>query len=184
MANNLELRELREDMAGEIFAVVDRNRAHLREWLPWVDGSLEPADTRRFLRSTVESRQDGRTLGYAIYEEGVLRGIIGAHDINKTDANLKIGYWLSKDACGRGLMTRAVRAMLRIAFERLEMERVEIHCGAGNQPSCAIPERLGFRFEGVLRHAQRLNGRFIDHRLYAMLREEWAASAQNVEGGL
>jgi ribosomal-protein-serine acetyltransferase len=70
-------------------------------------------------------------------------------------------------------MTRAVRALLAMAFDGLALERIEIRCAAGNVRSQAIPKRLGFTYEGTLRSAQRLHGRSVDLRIYGLLREEW-----------
>src|SRR3712207_6857835 len=50
--------------------------------------------------------------------------------------------------------------------------RVSIACATENKKSCAIPERLGFRREGVQRQAEWLYDHFVDHVIYAALRSE------------
>jgi ribosomal-protein-serine acetyltransferase len=52
---------------------------------------------------------------------------------------------------------------------------VEIGCAPGNRKSCAIPERLGFTREGVLRQREWLYDHFVDHVVYGILAEEWRA---------
>jgi ribosomal-protein-serine acetyltransferase len=84
-----------------------------------------------------------------------------------------VGYWLSEELQGRGLVTAACRAMVDHAFEELELNRVSIACATENIKSCAIPERLGFRQEGVVRQAEWLYDHFVDHVLYATLVGEW-----------
>jgi ribosomal-protein-serine acetyltransferase len=66
-------------------------------------------------------------------------------------------------------MTRAVRAVVEHAFKDLGLHRVEIRCAVGNARSRAIPERLGFRQEGVLRDAEHVLGRRLDVVLYSRL---------------
>ncbi len=114
-------------------------------------------------------------MGYRILEHGELQGVVGAHDIDEKEGHAAIGYWLAAEAAGRGLMTRSVRLLLAVLFEDLGLERVEIRCAMGNRPSCAVAERLGFQFEGILRSAQRLQGKFADMRVYSMLAAEWRA---------
>ena len=53
------------------------------------------------------------------------------------------------------------------------LNRIEIKCAVGNNKSRAIPQKLQFKQEGILRQAELLNGKFIDLYLYAMLKEEW-----------
>ena len=164
---------LAPSQAALIFAAVAADREHLREWLPWVDHTERVEDTRIFLEMQLNSQRQDAAYGFGIWQDERLRGIAGIHDINTADRNAKIGYWLSREAEGRGLMTRAVRALLGVCFNALSLERVEILVATGNHRSAAIPERLGFTLEGVTRHAQWLNGRFVDLRLYSLLRDEF-----------
>lgn len=167
------LRALEQDQADAIFALVSNNREHLGRWLPWVETTHEPADTAAFLRQAAENRSRGRTAAYAIWAEGGLRGIIGLHDIDRSNGVAQIGYWIAADWQGRGLVTRAVRALLHLAFADLRLERIEIRCATGNLRSQAVPKRLGFTCEGRLRAAQRLHGQGVDMLVYGLLREEW-----------
>ncbi len=70
-------------------------------------------------------------------------------------------------------MTAACRAMVNHAFDELNLHRVEIKCATGNRKSCAIPERLGFTKEGVIKDGEWLYDRFVDLVLYRMLDQEW-----------
>ena len=70
-------------------------------------------------------------------------------------------------------MTLAVSALLDHAFTALRLSRVEIRAGAENSRSRAIPERLGFHEGGLLRSAERIDARLIDHVIYEMTAERW-----------
>jgi ribosomal-protein-serine acetyltransferase len=59
------------------------------------------------------------------------------------------------------------------AFGELDLNRVVISCATENKKSCAIPERLGFRQEGIQRQAEWLYDRFVDHAVYATLASAW-----------
>jgi len=90
---------------------------------------------------------------------------------------VEIGYWLSESFQGKGLMTDAARAVVAYLFDELDLNRVEIHCAAGNVKSAAIPRRLGFTLEGTSREGQLLNGRYQDILRFSMLKREWKASS-------
>ena len=84
-----------------------------------------------------------------------------------------LGYWLARDAQGRGLITRGVAAMLDHAFGPWRLHRVEIRAAPDNARSRAVPERLGFTLEGRLRDAERHPGGFRDLVVYALLAPDW-----------
>jgi len=100
-------------------------------------------------------------------------GVIGFHDINHVHRFTSIGYWLSSDVQGRGIMTRACRALVQHALVDLGLNRVEIRAAVENCKSRAIPERLGFELEGAIRQAEWLHDHFVDHAVYGMLARDW-----------
>lgn len=163
---------LTERHAEEVFALVDRNRVHLRQWMPWVspDYSLEHA--RGFLKRSIERFAKDGFFQAGIRVERKLAGVIGFHEPNEQNNHISIGYWLSHDMQGRGLMTRACRAMVDFAIKERGMNRVEIRCAPGNERSRAVPKRLGFKEEGVVRQDQLLYGRYEDSVVYGMLAGE------------
>lgn len=172
LGGDLILRAAEPDHAEAIFAVVDRNREHLRVWLPWVDGSQEPRHTRAFLEHDAGLRARGETAIYLILENDAIAGLIGLHDVDAIDRSFLIGYWLAKSSEGRGLITRSCQRLLSAAFEESDMERAVIRCAVGNSPSAAVPKRLGFTLEGIERHGQRLHGGFVDLEIYSRLRSD------------
>lgn len=90
-----------------------------------------------------------------------------------THRSAQIGYWLGKDYQGRGIMTRAVIALVEYGFNRMGLNRVEIHAAVQNEKSRSMPEKLGFLNEGCIRQAEWLYDHYVDHMVYGMLAEEW-----------
>ena len=78
--------------------------------------------------------------------------------MNENDKRGEIGYWLSRDAMGRGIMTRAVGALEQYGFDAPGLNRIEIHVDTENQPSQAVAMRAGYTREGVLRKFMLLHG--------------------------
>lgn len=167
-----------ERHAGEILEVVDRERAYLGEWLPWVDTTRTAADTLKFIQNSLAqfAANEGFAAGIWCAEE--LAGVVGTHRVDWLNRRAEIGYWLASKFQGRGIITDACRAVIEHAFLAWKLNRVEIHCATGNRKSCAIPERLGFSLEGMLRKAQLLNGTHHDIKVYALLADEWRAAAR------
>jgi ribosomal-protein-serine acetyltransferase len=164
------LRLLIPEDAAAVFETVDRNRHRLRRWLPWVDASIGPADTRAFIEATIATR--GRENTYGIWSEGGFAGAIGLHT-DPENRSAMIGYWLDEKHEGRGLVTNAARALMDVAFRDLSLHRVWLSTDKKNTRSCAVAERLGFRREGVHREDQLVNGRFRDTVIYAVLESDW-----------
>jgi ribosomal-protein-serine acetyltransferase len=167
----LSLLALRD--AEELFTATDANREHLRRWLPWVESVRSVDDTRAFIRSSLDQHARNNGFQCAVRFRHNIVGVVGYHWIDWANRSTHIGYWLAADHQGRGIMTKACRALVDFAFGELELNRVEIATADGNSRSRAIPERLGFVEEGLHRQAERLADRYVDLRLYAMLRSEW-----------
>ncbi len=159
--------------ADELFLVTDANRAHLRAWLPWVDSAKSPDDTKVFIQQTRRQFLENNGFQTAIRHQGTLVGVVGHHGISWANRSSSLGYWLSKDAQGRGIMTDACRAYIKHAFATLNLNRIEIRCAVDNRRSRAIAERLAFRSEGTIRQAEWLYDRFVDHVVYGTLASEW-----------
>jgi ribosomal-protein-serine acetyltransferase len=163
-----------EREAGVLTDLIAENREHLTEWLPWAEshGFEESLEYLRRKRLQVEMN-DG--FEGVIEVDGELVGAAGFHRIDWVNRVTSIGYWLTEEAQGRGLMTATVAALLDHAFGVWELHRVFIEVVVGNERSKAIPERLGFRQEAVLRDAKLIRGSYEDTLLYAMLAPDWEA---------
>jgi ribosomal-protein-serine acetyltransferase len=167
------LRLLDESDAEELYAQVDANRVYLARWLPWVDEAGSPEYVLNFIRSTRQQLAENNGFQTAIVGDEAIIGVVGFHAVDWRNLSTRIGYWLAENRQGRGTMTEAVRALSDHAFTGWKLNRVEIRVATDNVRSRAIPNRLGFTEEGVLRQAERLGERFEDSVVYSMLAEEW-----------
>jgi ribosomal-protein-serine acetyltransferase len=168
------LRAFEETDAEELFALTDAHRDHLAPWLPWVPLTTSPAVSLEFIRMTRRQLADDDGMQLALVDtDGSLAGVAGFHRFDWANRATSIGYWLAADRQGRGLMTAAVRGLLNHGFGGRGLHRVEIAAAVGNARSRAIPERLGFREEGVRREAERHGDAYLDLVVYALLAPEW-----------
>src|SRR5579862_7683358 len=173
LGDGRSLRQLEDADAEELFALIDANRAHLANWMPFVGQTRTVADSLAFIRAARRQWEENRGVQLAIVRDERIIGVAGFHGIDWGRRSTSIGYWLSAAEQGFGTMTATVAAMLDHAFGRWGLARVEIRAGVANRRSRAIPERLGFREEGVLRAAERIGTRVIDHVVYAMSARDW-----------
>jgi ribosomal-protein-serine acetyltransferase len=175
------LRPFKPSDAGELTEVVTANREHLARWMPWAEtygfeDSVAYIDRKR---AQIEAN-DG--IEGAIVLDGQIVGVAGFHAVDWINRSSSIGYWLAAEVVGRGLMSGAVRALLDHAFGAWDLHRVIIEAVVDNLRSRAIPERLGFREEALLREAKLIRGRYEDAVLYAMLASEWSSSPREATG--
>lgn len=171
---NTELRLLALRDAENLFSMIEKNRQHLRQWLPWLDVNTAPKNSFDFIKRTQKQFADDQGFVMGIWHQNELVGVIGHNSIDWSQRISYPGYWLSQWAEGQGMMTRSCKALIDHAFDELKLNRVDIRCAVGNDKSCAIPKRLGFTHEGILRQAEWLYDQFIDHHIFGMLAKDWA----------
>ena len=169
----IELRPVIVANAPALYRLIDRNRAGLMEWLAWATADYCETDLAKFLADREEENACRTALTLAIWADDAICGSIAMHQIDQIRKTTSVGYWLDSQQRGRGVVTDACRALVTEAFTGYGIHRVEIRCAVGNDRSAAIPLRLGFREEGVLREAELLHGKFVDLRLFGMLSHHW-----------
>jgi ribosomal-protein-serine acetyltransferase len=139
-----------------------------------VDRTQSADDVRLFIDEVVTPQwADNRGPQCGIWIDGALAGSVGCHPIDWANRGCSIGYWIESRRQGQGIVTRSVAGMLDYLFDEMRLHRVVIQCGVGNRRSCAVPARLGFTKEGVLRQAERVNDRWLDLATWIILEDEW-----------
>lgn len=167
----LKLLETRH--AHQLFELTDSCRSYLKEWLPWLDGTRSTEDTQSFIVMTRTQFASNKGFQTGIWYQGNIAGVIGFNEINWANRSASIGYWLCERYQGKGIMTKSCKVLIDYAFKELKLNRVEIRCAEKNLSSRAIPERLGFAKEGMVREAEWLYDHFVDHVIYGVLAREW-----------
>ncbi|MBU8880058.1 GNAT family N-acetyltransferase [Bacillus sp. FJAT-29790] len=169
----IELQLFQLHHSEELFQLVDRNRYHLRRWLPWVDTMSSPVQYHSIIPMWLKQFADNNGFNTGIRYHGKLVGAAGFHQVDWNNKQTSMGYYLAAGYEGKGIMTRTVQALVNHAFLDLQLNRVEIRCGVRNMKSRAIPERLGFAQEGIIRDGEFLYDHYHDLAVYSMLAREW-----------
>lgn len=180
--DDLQLGLLERDDVAELDALIAANRDHLLPWMPWAADD-DPAGTRAFVEGrALTALELGHGAEGGIWWRGRLVGAAGIHSWSERPRRGSVGYWIAADAQGHGVATRVARALLAKAFDDLGAERVDLRAAVGNAPSRAVAERLGMRFEGVLRRELPVHGGYADMAVYALGAEEWRRAARREPG--
>jgi ribosomal-protein-serine acetyltransferase len=172
-AEDLLLREPRDEDAAELFALIDANRIALGVWMPWLDQMRNMEDSLAYVRFSRDGNREGRFLNLLVWHHGQAIGVVCYFAIEPTQRRAEIGYWLGEAWQGRGMMTRACAALIEYGYTALDLYRIQIACAVDNQASRAVPLRLGFTLEGVLRGRECIGKRVLDHAIYGLLLPEW-----------
>jgi RimJ/RimL family protein N-acetyltransferase len=172
------LRPVDESDAPDIWNAVNSSREWLQPWLPWVPYQQNPESAERFAQASVADWDQGRALRFIIraQSDGRMAGIVGLEACVPMHRSCELGYWLKRDAARQGLMTDAAGVCVGFGFHRMKAHRIRVAAATGNHPSLRVIARLGFRFEGVARHAEWCDGRWLDHAVFGLLEDEWTTS--------
>lgn len=168
----IEIKMIDVNDAKEVFKSIDSDRQRLKKYLPWVQYTKTVDDTMDFIKDSKRKYRSNNGFDSGIWYKGEYAGMIGYHSLDKKIKSIGIGYWLNSQYTGKGIATYACRQFVRYAFNILKMNRVEIRCAEGNLPSRSIPERLGFKQEGVIRDGELVEGKYVNAVIYGMLRRD------------
>jgi ribosomal-protein-alanine N-acetyltransferase len=153
------------------------SRAFLQPWEPtWPEDALTRDAYRRRLRQQMREWRAGE--GYAFFmflrDTRQLVGGINIGNVRRGVAQCaSLGYWMGAGFAGRGYMKDGVTAIMPFVFEELRLHRLEAACLPENEPSKGVLRGTGFREEGLARQYLRINGKWHDHVLFALLRTEY-----------
>lgn len=175
-----------------------RNQSWLLPWdntTPVNEDRLTHYNFASLLRSMNRDARAGISLPWGIAKELSVGGetiLIGQLAVSSifygSLRSAAIGYWIDESHAGRGLTPRAVAMAIDYCFGELNLHRIEINILPENASSIRVVEKLGFRDEGIRKNYLHINGRWRDHRSYAMTVEEapqgglWHKIAQQAEG--
>ncbi|MCB0167492.1 MAG: GNAT family N-acetyltransferase [Anaerolineae bacterium] len=167
---------LREYHIHDLAAVLayQTHPAYLR-YYPWPRRTRSQVES--FLHQLIEWQTDQPRVKFQLAVElKETRGLIGSCGLRKNkDISFEgeIGYEINPHYCGVGYATEAAGAIVKFAFDTLQLHRVSASVIANNVSSRRVLAKLGFTYEGQLRENQRFKDRWWDTVLYGLLKHEW-----------
>jgi [ribosomal protein S5]-alanine N-acetyltransferase len=170
----LLLRKMRLDDAEAMFAYA--SDPEVTRYVIW-ETHRTIQDSEDFLRSAIDGYERGDFGGWGVVlkDSGEFVGTCGIDGGYAPEhARAEIGYVLSREHWGQGLMPEAVRAVFAFGFEVLSLNRIQARCIAENVASARVMEKAGMTYEGTLRESEFIKGAYRDIKLYSILRREYA----------
>lgn len=152
------------------------SRDFLTPWEPiWADDELtRGAFRRRIKRYQKETRLDSAYVFFVLREsdDTLLGGCTLSNVRRGVTQCCTLGYWVGQRFARQGYMSKAVKALIPFVFRTLGLHRIEAACLTDNEASRSLLTRCGFSQEGVARRYLLINGRWADHLLFALLKED------------
>ncbi len=154
----------------------EQSRAFLSPWEPiWPADDLTKLAFRRRLRRYQRELRNGSGYPFFIYlpdGETLVGGVTLANIQRGVTQSGVLGYWMGQAFAGKGLMSDAVRTVVAFSFDALHLNRVEAACLPHNLASIRLLEKIGFAREGYARKYLCIDGRWQDHILYGLVRDD------------
>lgn len=142
---------------------------NLRDGLPY---PYTEKDGEDYISDMLSANED-ETFAFAITADNKVIGSIGVfrqENIHRQTAEL--GYYISEEYWGKGIMTEAVKQICEYVFSNSDIIRIYAEPFAYNAASCRVLEKVGFQFEGTLRNNAVKNGKVINMKMYSILKAE------------
>lgn len=156
-----------------MFRAVNESREHLRPWLVWVDSTTRQEHSLQFIQVSLQQQNNQEALALGIFHKRKIIGGIGMHEWDHVLEKAQLGYWVSKDFEGKGIISTCLERFIDFLFDKVGLNKLEIHFVPSNTRSATIAKRLGFKVEGVLRDSYVINGSFTDLVVTGLLKKEW-----------
>ena len=170
---DIELKLPNKDDAENFYKLINSSREHLSTWLPWITSTNSVNDVLPFIKRVQDEYASGHGLKAILVYQGKYAGLIGYNNIDLSRKSASIGYWLGESYQSKGIMTKALKVFIDYAFNEMRLNKIEISIAEENFKSRALPNKYGFKEEGIIRDAEWLNDKYVNHILYGLLKSEW-----------
>lgn len=134
---------------------INKSIIHLKEWKVWAQQPQTLEESENHVKIYINnwaSFKNDLPLFIFLKNSNTHIGRIDFHSLNWDIPSFEIGYWLHVDHQNQGYMTEALNAVIRYAFIQFKANRLGILCDVNNLRSYTLAERLGFKFEGILKN--------------------------------
>jgi ribosomal-protein-alanine N-acetyltransferase len=178
---------------GKIFPIIDLGDYVLREQTledaaDFLEYFADPQVSKHivsFIPQTVEearseirywinvfSYNDGIYFAIARKSDNKMIGSVGVSGVNRNHNRIEASYDLAKEYWGKGIMSKALKAVIKYAFEEMQINRIEAYAMPENVASQKVLEKCGFHFEGILRQHRFHKGEYVDIGIYSIVYQD------------
>ncbi|MEH6446070.1 MAG: GNAT family protein [Oceanospirillaceae bacterium] len=161
---------LHHNFKSGFYKLFKSNKLQLLKWFNWPNDCQSEDDFSKLISNALFEYARGTAVQCAINFDDDIIGYIGLTKVNTLLGKAELSYWISNDYQGRGIMTLVCRKMIDYAFYFLNLDKIETSIATDNISSRKVCETLDFELEGILKRAENINGKVIDHARYGLLK--------------
>ncbi len=144
--SDLELKVPSNKDAEAIIYCVNVSRARLEKYMIWADKTKTKEDALKFINSNEYQSVFDKDFPLCIWYKNNIVGIAGFNNGDKINKSLDLGYWISNEYTGIGIVTKVCKALINFAFSMTDVQAIYIKCEVTNTKSMAIAQKLDFEF--------------------------------------
>lgn len=144
--NDIELKLPVKEDAIPVFLLVLENREWLGKYMEWEATTKTPYDILDFFNRNKHLSYYDSGFPLIIRYKNEIVGLISYNNGNSIKKEVEIGYWIAEKFTGKGIVTRATKALINFAFNMTDIKTIFICCEISNIKSYQIPQKLNFEF--------------------------------------
>lgn len=143
--NTVQIKPVNAFMADSIYSLIDKNRAILRQWLPWVDHTNCIEDSNNFISLVTNLFENEDAAFFSIIKDEVIVGVVGATKSEEYANSMNINYWIDLAHTSQGITTKSVQLIVDYLSTNWNIKRFFIKSLGSNQASIRVAEKLQFQ---------------------------------------
>ncbi|HEY8889319.1 MAG TPA: GNAT family protein [Clostridium sp.] len=171
--NKIFIRLFEDTDAEALLDLQLRNGEVFQKYSPTFSDDFYTLDSKRnFISNSIKQSEEGTEYSFGIYikDNGKLIGGVDLFQIIRGPLqSCVVGYCLDKQYNGNGYVTEAVSLAIEFGFNSIKLHRIEAGVMPGHIASMRVLEKVGFHKEGIAQKNVKLNGRWEDHQIFAII---------------
>lgn len=173
VSDRIRLQILTDKDAEQFFNLIDKNKDHLRVFMPRIMETKGIENSRKVINIFLNQLVENNGFRAAIYHNTDMVGVAGLKYVDWINRKTEIMYWVDQDYIGQGITTACVNKLLEISFNEFKLNKVIIKSSVDNSPSNRIAEKCRFSLEGVSKEDELLATGYTDINVYSLLKKTW-----------
>ncbi len=177
---DIQLRTFLNEDIDPLFDAVVESIDELLPWMSWCHEGFSKDELELFLNNRDADWANKVAYGFAIIRpsDGWILGTCGINFPNWQFRLANLGYWVRKSAKGQGIASKSTRAIAAWALKELELNRIEIVVGKGNQASFRVGQKAGAHYEGLLKNRLTIRDHVMDAHMFCFVPSDFEIDRQ------
>ncbi|MEO8399173.1 MAG: GNAT family protein, partial [Ignavibacteriaceae bacterium] len=171
---NVIIRAYKESDIDLLYAAVRESIHELSVWMPWCSSEYSIDESSVWVKSRKKAWDEKEEYSFVVEHQktGKFLGAVGLNHIDEFYRIANLGYWMRTSETGKGYSTEAALLAAKFGFQKLNLNRIEIVIGVGNNKSQKVAEKIHALKECVARNRIIINDGPVDAFVYSLIRED------------